>query len=177
MKFVHSKNPYVFFLFSRMDVNNPWQVVSIEAFYCLKCPECMYFTTDDNGFYNHAVENHPLSDVLFRKPKDETIDPEEILNFLVKNEPLEDLFENKDNGILSEKTFENFDQTKVLERESFENLKGGIPNANKPENIESFTETRFGMPETSFEVKRRKKRKIECEHCHGIINKEVIKVA
>ena len=50
-----------------MDVDNPWQVVSIEAFYCLKCPECMYFTTDDNGFYNHAVENHPLSGVLFGK--------------------------------------------------------------------------------------------------------------
>ena len=66
-----------------MDVNNPWQVVSIEAFYCLKCPECMYFTTDDNQFYNHAVENHPLSGVLFGKPKDETIDREEILNLVV----------------------------------------------------------------------------------------------
>ena len=29
-----------------MDEDNPWQVVSIEAFYCLKCPECMYFTTE-----------------------------------------------------------------------------------------------------------------------------------
>jgi hypothetical protein len=160
-----------------MDVDNPWQVVSIEAFYCLKCPECMYFTTDDNGFHNHAVENHPLSGVLFGKPKDETIDPEVILNFLVKNELLEDSFENESSQTLSEKTFENFDQASVLERESFENLKGGIPNANKPENTESFTETRFGLPETSFEVKRRKKIKIECKYCLGIINKEVIKVA
>ena len=66
-------------------------------------------------------------------------------------------------------------------KESFENLKtlnqGGIPNANKPENIASFPETRFEMPETSFEVKSRKKRKIECKHCLGIINKQLIKVA
>ena len=87
-----------------MDGNNPWQVVSIEAFYCLKCPECMYFTTDDNQFYNHAVENHPLSGVLFGKPKDETVDPEEILNLLVKNEPPD--YEDEDDETLSEKTFE-----------------------------------------------------------------------
>ena len=76
-----------------MDEDNPWQVVSIEAFYCLKCPECMYFTTDDNGFYDHAVENHPLSGVLFGKPKVEVIN-------------LEDSFENEENETLSEKTFE-----------------------------------------------------------------------
>ena len=90
-----------------MDVDNPWQVVSIEAFYCLKCPECMFFTTEDNAFYEHAVKNHPLSGVLFGKPRDETmVDPEEILNFLVKNEPPENSSENEDNETLSEKTFE-----------------------------------------------------------------------
>ena len=98
----------MFFLFSRMDVDNPWQVVSIEAFYCLKCPECMYFTTDDNQFYNHAVENHPLSCVLFGKPKDETNYPEEILNLVVKKEPPENSYENEGNENLSEKTFEAF---------------------------------------------------------------------
>ena len=108
-----------------MDVNNPWQVVSIEAFYCLKCPECMYFTTDDNQFYNHAVENHPLSGVLFGKPKDETIDPEEILNLVVKNELPENSYENEDNENLSEKTFEAFagdcnGQIDLVKSESYE---------------------------------------------------------
>ena len=151
------KNCTCFFLFFRMDANNPWQVESREAFYCLKCPECMYFTTDDNGFYNHAVENHPLSGTLFGKPKDETIDPKEILNFLVKNEPPEDSFENEDNETLPEKSFETFDQTNVLKRKSFENLKtlyqGGIDCDTKPENTESLIETMYGMSENSFEVK------------------------
>ena len=89
-----------------MDVNNPWQVVSIEAFYCLKCPECMYFTTEDSQFYNHAVEKHPLSGALFGNPKDETINPEEILNLIVKNEPPENSFENEDHEILSKETYE-----------------------------------------------------------------------
>ena len=51
-----------------MDADNPWQVESIEAFYFLKCPECMFFTKEDKGFYHHAVKNHPLSFVLFGKP-------------------------------------------------------------------------------------------------------------
>ena len=51
-----------------MDPDNPWQVESIEAFYFLKCPECMFFSKEDKGFYHHAVKNHPLSFVLFGKP-------------------------------------------------------------------------------------------------------------
>jgi len=46
---------------------NPWQVDSIQAFYCLKCPECEYNTLDENYFEDHAIENHPLSFVLFNK--------------------------------------------------------------------------------------------------------------
>ena len=88
----------MFFLFSRMDVDNPWQVVSIEAFYCLKCPECMYFTTDDNQFYNHAIENHPLSGVLFGAPKDKTVDPGEILNLLVKKKVSPIFYREEMNG-------------------------------------------------------------------------------
>ena len=109
-----------------MDVDNPWQVVSIEAFYCLKCPECMFFTTEDNAFYEHAVKNHPLSGVLFGKPRDETmVDPEEILNFLVKNEPPENSSENEDNETLSEKTFETIvedsnGQIELVKAESYE---------------------------------------------------------
>ena len=155
-----------------MDANNPWQVESREAFYCLKCPECQYFTTDDNGFYHHAVENHPLSVVYFGKPKVETINPEEILGLLVKNEMLENSFEIEDNENLFEKTFETIaedcnnksqmkvhdliGQTEIFERD-IDSLKTHnqvkIPDANKPENVESFTETGYGMPENSFEVK------------------------
>ena len=181
-----------------MDVNNPWQVVSIEAFYCLKCPECMYFTTENAQFSNHAVENHPLSGVLFAKPKVENVNPEEI-----KTEPPENSVENEDYETLSEKTFETFaedsngqidsvkaesyepflckfcvesfsdlndmkmhlknhekavlDLTNIFETEYFENLttlnQGGITYANKPETIQSFIETGYGMPENSFEVK------------------------
>ena len=46
-------------------MENPWQVDSIEAFACLKCPECVFYTKENNVFQNHAVENHPLSHVLF----------------------------------------------------------------------------------------------------------------
>ena len=44
---------------------NPWQVESIQAFYCLKCPECNFFTGEENNFENHATENHPLSFTFF----------------------------------------------------------------------------------------------------------------
>ena len=44
---------------------NPWQVESILAFYCLKCPECDFNTQEENNFVYHAKEYHPLSCVLF----------------------------------------------------------------------------------------------------------------
>ena len=44
---------------------NPWQVDSIEAFNCLMCPECIFITKEKNLFEKHAVDNHPLSHVLF----------------------------------------------------------------------------------------------------------------
>ena len=46
---------------------NPWKVESIQAFSCLKCPECTFFTKKENNFENHALRNHPLSKVLFDK--------------------------------------------------------------------------------------------------------------
>ena len=48
-----------------MDVDNPWQVESIEAFYALKCPECTFYTKEDKIFFHHAVENHKMSNVFF----------------------------------------------------------------------------------------------------------------
>ena len=50
-----------------MDVDNPWQVESIEAFYALKCPECTFYTKEDKIFFHHAVENHTLSNAFFEK--------------------------------------------------------------------------------------------------------------
>ena len=49
--------------------NNPCDVGSIQAFWHLKCPECTFFTAEENYFENHAVANHPLSTVLFEKTK------------------------------------------------------------------------------------------------------------
>ena len=46
---------------------NPWQVDSIEAFSCLKCPECDFYSRDENYFQNHAMANHPCSVVFFGK--------------------------------------------------------------------------------------------------------------
>ena len=46
-------------------MDNPWQVDSIEEFSYLKCPECTYDTKEKSIFKYHAIENHPLSRVLF----------------------------------------------------------------------------------------------------------------
>jgi hypothetical protein len=45
--------------------SNPWQVDSIDEFYFLKCPECMFFSQEENDFKGHAIENHPMSNILF----------------------------------------------------------------------------------------------------------------
>ena len=47
---------------------NPWQVDSIEAFSCLKCPECNFYSRDENYFKDHAMANHPCSVVFFGNP-------------------------------------------------------------------------------------------------------------
>ena len=53
---------------------NPWKVESIQEFSCLKCPECFFFTKEQNYFEDHAIANHPLSAILF----DETMSSYEI---------------------------------------------------------------------------------------------------
>ena len=50
-------------------MENPWQVDSIESFTYLKCPECVFDTKEKTCFQNHAIENHPLSHVLFGKKR------------------------------------------------------------------------------------------------------------
>jgi uncharacterized Zn-finger protein len=49
-----------------MDIN-PWQVDSIQEFSFLKCPECAFDSKEEDTFENHAIENHPLSFILFVK--------------------------------------------------------------------------------------------------------------
>ena len=48
-----------------MLVDNPWQVRSIQAFSCLKCPECAFITKEENSFQTHAVRSHPLSYISY----------------------------------------------------------------------------------------------------------------
>ena len=45
--------------------DNPWDVESLQAFLCLKCPECGFDTQEKDSFQNHAIENHPKSAILF----------------------------------------------------------------------------------------------------------------
>ena len=47
--------------------SNPWQVDSIQAFNCLKCPECMFFSQEELDFKAHAMKNHPMSNAFFNE--------------------------------------------------------------------------------------------------------------
>ena len=47
--------------------SNPWQVNSIQAFNCLKCPECMFFSQEELDFKAHAMKNHPMSNAFFNR--------------------------------------------------------------------------------------------------------------
>ena len=56
----------IFFSFQmNTKYKNPWKVESIQDFSCLKCPECAFFTKEENYFENHATKKHPLSAVFF----------------------------------------------------------------------------------------------------------------
>ena len=50
---------------------NPWLVESVQVFSCLKCPECIFFSAEDNIFKDHAIKNHSKSFALFGKPTKE----------------------------------------------------------------------------------------------------------
>ena len=56
---------------SEVTTVNPWQVDSVQAFVCLKCPECTFDAKKGEIFRDHALENHPLSFVLFGKTLNE----------------------------------------------------------------------------------------------------------
>ena len=104
-----------------MDAENPWQVESIEAFYFLKCPQCLFFTQKDSSFYHHAVENHPLSLILFGKPTIEIINPLEILDLPVKSETPENSFEVNENSFeMKENSFEVNESSLEVDESSFD---------------------------------------------------------
>ena len=52
---------------------NPWKVDSLEAFACLKCPECTYFSKEKINFKTHAIESHPLSSVFFEQSESQVV--------------------------------------------------------------------------------------------------------
>ena len=63
-------------------MDNPWQVDSIQAFSCLKCPECVFDTKEENEFKNYALDNHPLAFVLFGKVE---VDPDALGDKITDN--------------------------------------------------------------------------------------------
>ena len=90
---------------------NPWQVDSIDAFYCLKCPECMFFSWKEFDFKHHALENHPMSNFLFGKSTQSTYLMEPAM---IKKEPCEvEIKDNSDLKLIEVKS-ESFDTTRNL---------------------------------------------------------------
>ena len=69
---------------------NPWKVDSLEAFTCLKCPECVFFSKEESNFKKHALDHHPLSSEFF-----EQLDSQSALyykeNSIVENISAEDM--------------------------------------------------------------------------------------
>ena len=71
--------------------NNPWNVESLQAFLCLKCPQCVFDTKEKDSFQNHAIKNHPLSIVFFGSTLKEEFNLENkfLLNKRNSDDPLE----------------------------------------------------------------------------------------
>ena len=111
---------------------NPWQVESIEAFVCLKCPECEFDTKEENCFQDHATENHPLSFVFFgKKDKDsQLLDTElpENIALGIKSEPLEN---ESDSTYMAHDLEEEETQTQnTIEDQEYFNTLGGYDGKN-----------------------------------------------
>ena len=47
------------------EMKNPWQVVALDAFNFLCCPECVYRSKEETSFQSHAIQNHPRSRIFF----------------------------------------------------------------------------------------------------------------
>ena len=73
---------------------NPWQVESLKEFAYLKCPECPFDCKEDALFKDHALENHPMSIVLFGEQSNYE-------DFKVKEElPETSLIDEKDQDLI-----------------------------------------------------------------------------
>ena len=67
---INSTDFFIFRQGKKME-SNPWQVDSIDIFYWLKCPECMFFSQEELDFKDHAMGNHPRSYTLFGNFEDD----------------------------------------------------------------------------------------------------------
>ena len=84
---------FMCFYFKFQMAVNPWQVESVQAFSFLKCPECTFEIQEEHFFQVHAVENHPLSFVLFgKKIKEEEFNE----HYEILEENYQDFSENQD---------------------------------------------------------------------------------
>ena len=92
--------------------SNPWQVDSIQTFYCLKCPECMFFSHKEFDFRHHAMENHPLSYLLFGKSENN----EE----MAQHEEKSDIDENYENVLSTSINSNSLIENTMIEKESFD---------------------------------------------------------
>ena len=84
---------YIFCFSFQTEMENPWQVNSIEAFAYLKCPECDFDSKAESSFKSHAVKTHPLSHVFFENATIDNdtkvtvlkYDPNDIDNYMQEN--------------------------------------------------------------------------------------------
>ena len=83
---------------------NPWLVDSINAFYFLNCPECAFNTKEENCFQEHAIQNHPLSFVLFGKSEEAVL--QETEHITADDYTIKDA--SKDNLPLPSVSYESF---------------------------------------------------------------------
>ena len=96
---------------------NPWHVESLEAFSCLKCPQCMYTTKDEIYFQDHALKNHPLSHVFFGNKSDDQETNQEPCTATNEN------IKEEHNTFEYDESFESFEQdfTQYVESRLFFN--------------------------------------------------------
>ena len=52
----------------KMDVNNPWNVASVQDFFFLNCPECTFKSKEETNFQEHAIATHPMCFVFYGHP-------------------------------------------------------------------------------------------------------------
>ena len=85
--------------------------LSSKAFWFLKCPECIFDTREEHQFQDHALENHPLSFVLFGKKCKEEEYKEYDANY-------EDGMENYDDEINNDTSNSINPEVKIEEEEN-----------------------------------------------------------